>query len=201
MREKILIVVVLFAVSAVSALMLAAVNAASRDIIIKNRERNFKMALLSVLELEKTERELEEIYRERIKEQKLSAGKVYFFMGGKDNNVIKGAAFKLTGSGFWGPISVMVGVSIPGLKITGIEILEQGETPGLGARIEERHFREQFLSKSLNEVILIKVRGEKPGPNDVSAITGATITSKSLEKIINEASRPYIDSLREINHG
>ena len=201
MREKVLIVVVLFAVSTVSALMLAAVDSASRDVIIKNRERNFKVALLSVLNLGERSREPEVTFKEKIKEHKLPSGKVYLSMGGEGNKEIEGAAFKLTGSGFWGPISIMVGIRLDDMSISGIEILEQGETPGLGARIEEVDFRKQFYSKYMDKAILIKVKGEKPGANDVSAITGATITSKSFEKIINEASQPYIKALRGIKHG
>lgn len=198
MREKILIVVVLFAVSTASALMLAAVNAASKDVIIQNRERAFKEALISVLEIRDDSKTIESLYEAKIKERKVKTGKIYLSMEGES---AKGAAFKLTGPGFWGPISVMVGVTLPDYKISGFEILEQGETPGLGARIEEAEFRKQFLAKKLDEVIIIKVKGEKPGSNDVSAITGATITSKSLEKIINEASRPFIESLMEADRG
>lgn len=199
MREKILIVAVLFAVSTVSALMLAAVNAASRDVIIKNRERNFRAAILSVLEIEEAGKKAETLYKDRIRERILPPGKVYFSTEGADKTSIEGAAFKLTGAGFWGPISVMVGVSLPDFKIKGFEILEQGETPGLGARIEEPDFRKQFISKSLDEEIIIRVKGEKTGLNDVSAITGATISSKSLEKIINQMSRPYIEALKELS--
>ena len=198
MKEKMRIVVVLFAVSTLSALMLAAVNAASKDVIIKNRERAFKEALLSVLEIRDDGKTIESLYAEKIRPQKVKAGNVYLSMEGGN---IKGAAFKLTGPAFWGPVSVMVGVTLPDYKISGFEILEQGETPGLGARIEEVQFRKQFLSKSLELPIMMKVKGEKPGENDVAAITGATITSKSLEKIINEVSKPFIQDVKELSRG
>ena len=87
------------------------------------------------------------------------------------------------------------------MSIRGMEILEQEETPGLGARIEEKSFREQFKGKQIEKKIIVQIKGAATGPNDVSAITGATITSKTLEKIINEVSQPYLEAIRSLNNG
>jgi Na+-translocating ferredoxin:NAD+ oxidoreductase RnfG subunit len=96
---------------------------------------------------------------------------------------------------------MVVGIDPDDFKIRGIEILEQQETPGLGARIEEDQFREQFKGKIINETIIIQIKGAATGPNDVSAITGATITSKTVEKIINELSKPFLEEIKRLKNG
>ncbi|MFV1975483.1 MAG: FMN-binding protein [Candidatus Scalindua sp.] len=71
--------------------------------------------------------------------------------------------------------------------IKGIEVLDHTETPGLGGRMTEEKFKGQFVGKKLKPKLLL-VRGrETVGPNEVHAITGASYTSKGIEKIINEA--------------
>ncbi|MDP6923239.1 MAG: FMN-binding protein [Candidatus Scalindua sp.] len=71
--------------------------------------------------------------------------------------------------------------------IKGIEVLDHTETPGLGGRMTEEEFKNQFVGKKLKPRLSL-VRGrESVGPNEVHAITGASYTSKGIEKIINEA--------------
>ncbi len=71
--------------------------------------------------------------------------------------------------------------------IKGIDVLDHAETPGLGGRMTEVEFRRQFIGKKLKPKLSL-VRGrETVGPNEVHAITGASYTSKGIERIINEA--------------
>ncbi|GAX60578.1 Na+-transporting NADH:ubiquinone oxidoreductase subunit NqrC [Candidatus Scalindua japonica] len=75
--------------------------------------------------------------------------------------------------------------------IKGIEVLDHTETPGLGGRMTENKFKKQFVGKKLRPRLLL-VRGRKTvGPNEVHAITGASYTSKGMEKIINEAMKTF----------
>ena len=82
-------------------------------------------------------------------------------------------------------------------------MLEQKETPGLGARIEEPWFTDQFKGLALawndpqGQRVLV---GANPAPNaanEVDAITGATQTSMALMRFFNEeldAIRPLLIS-------
>ena len=194
-KEKIMMVLVLIAVSIVSALMLAGINDISYDVIKKNRERRLKMAVLSALELPPGNGEPEKLFSKNIKEVATPEGPIYLSI----NKGQKGAAFSVSGTGFWGPIIVMVGVDPETLSIKGIEILQQEETPGLGARIEEDSFRKQFKGKNMNSPIGMMIKGAKPGPNDVEAVAGATLSSKFMEDIINEKAKPFIEAVRRLN--
>ncbi len=97
---------------------------------------------------------------------KLGEGTLYYKGFDKDNKFI-GAAFKASQKGYSSIIETMVGMKEDGV-ITGIKVLSQNETPGLGAKIIEAPFTGQFLGKNTE------------GLSDVQVITGATISSSAV---------------------
>lgn len=75
--------------------------------------------------------------------------------------------------------------------IMGIEPLDHAETPGLGGRMTEDAFKKQFVGKKLTPKLSFVRVGKETGDNEVHAITGASYTSKGVEKIINEAMQAF----------
>ena len=67
----------------------------------------------------------------------------------KDGKTISGYAFPVGGPGFWGPIYGMVAVDPSASKILGIAFYRHSETPGLGARMTEDWFTNQFVGLPL----------------------------------------------------
>lgn len=107
-----------------------------------------------------------------------------------------GYAMSVTGNGFSDKITMMVGVSEDLETITGIEILKQTDTPGLGAKIVEPEFKDKFKNlRAVPQVICTK--SENPGPNEIQAITAATITSKAVVEIVNT----HMKILKEVKAG
>lgn len=100
--------------------------------------------------------------------------------------------FVFSGTGFWDVIRGIVVLSEDFSTILNIQILDQKETPGLGARIEEQWFTDQFKGLKIgwdnpvDERIIIGELLDKNIENGVDAITGATQTSMALMKILNE---------------
>ncbi|BBO19261.1 conserved hypothetical protein [Candidatus Brocadia pituitae] len=99
--------------------------------------------------------------------------------------------FIFSGTGFWDRITGIMVLSPDLLKCMAIQFLDQKETPGLGARIEEEWFTDQFKGVPIawdqpaDKRIII---GPSPIPNAknrVDAITGATQTSLALMKFLN----------------
>ena len=85
-------------------------------------------------------------------------------------------AFKVVShKGYGGNIDILMGVDMQG-KITGIEILSMAETPGLGARIEEPAFKNQFVGRTLKNT---RWAVKKDG-GDIDQITGATISPRAV---------------------
>ncbi|MDI9506209.1 MAG: FMN-binding protein [Bacillota bacterium] len=80
--------------------------------------------------------------------------------------------------GFAGPVFLQVGVDESG-AITGIKAGDErfAETSGLGDRVKEKVFRDQFLGKS----------GPLSYGEDIEAIAGATVTSDAFMAALNEA--------------
>ena len=113
--------------------------------------------------------------------------------------------FPVYGPGLWGPIWGYVAVESDNNTIYGATFDHKGETPGLGAEIATAWFQEQFKGKQLfaegtfSSVIVAKGGAAEGSTNEVDAISGGTITSKSLEKAIRswiELYIPYMNSLK-----
>ncbi len=98
--------------------------------------------------------------------------------------------FIFNGIGFWDKISGLLVLSPDLSQVQEIQILDQKETPGLGARIEEPWFREQFkeLDIAWQQPIdrRIIIGGGAEAENQVEAITGATQTSLALMQTLNQ---------------
>jgi len=102
----------------------------------------------------------------------------------KDESGETTAVVEKTAAGLWGPITIMVGFTNPS-TLSGVAIVSQNETPGLGARIEEPWFTSQFTGKS-GPFRLVE-EGTSDSDDEIDAITGATRTSEAFRNIINSA--------------
>lgn len=102
------------------------------------------------------------------------------------------------GAGLWGPIWGYVAMDDNGDTIYGAYFAHQGETPGLGAEIEKPAFSGQFEGKNLfnsqgdfQSVKVVK-NGQEPSEGSyVHAISGGTITSQGVQKMLQNSLEPY----------
>lgn len=201
---------VLAAVAFCSSILLSFVRGVTYPVIIQQERDKEKNALMMVLPgYEIGEPTLVD----------LDNGEQFkFWVGGKrvDEEVLKGYAFISVNYGYSGDIKSMVGVDENNI-ILGIAIVQQSETPGLGARVNETAtsetiwgvilgrsyggegitepwFQEQFKGIDLNKKIKIvkqgtwssDMRDNLLSQNAVSAITGATITTKAISGSLKE---------------
>jgi len=104
-----------------------------------------------------------------------------------------GYVFTAKGNGYQGEIKLIAGIKNDLKTLTGIEILESQETPGLGQEITGMDFRKQFRGL-VAEPLITYIKGREPGSkNQIQTITGATISSKAVVGILNAR----IDELRD----
>ncbi len=99
-------------------------------------------------------------------------------------------AKSFAGAGLWGTIEGFIAVTSDLSEIVGIEIVSDNETPGLGGRINESWFKEQFRGEQISgeRLSVSQVDGEGDPDKDngvVDGVTGATRTSDSMETIVN----------------
>ena len=99
---------------------------------------------------------------------------------------LSGWVVKAGGQGYADKIEILIGLDPAAKTISGIFILEQKETPGLGNKISLSRWRNQFIQKS-TALPLTVVKGQSPTSNSIDAVTGATISSRSVAGIVNRA--------------
>jgi len=110
-----------------------------------------------------------------VDKHKFEGVKYEFYVGKKAGKVVGRAVKVKSDAGYGGAIVVMLGIAPDG-KITGLYILKHSETPGLGAKIVEKGFLDQFVGKSLASS---KIYVKKDG-GDIDQITGATISPRAV---------------------
>jgi len=93
--------------------------------------------------------------------------------------------------GYSGLVKILVGFNEKG-AIEGIEVLEQKETPGLGTKMKNKSFLNQFKQQD-PENFNLKVT--KDG-GDVDAITGATISTRAFSEAAQLAYEAYQSFLK-----
>ena len=82
----------------------------------------------------------------------------------------------------------MTGIDTEGV-VSGMKVVSNTETPGLGANSSNPDFQNQFKDQSAEKDIeLVKT---SPSEGQVQALTGATITSKAVTDSVNEAIKVF----------
>ena len=90
------------------------------------------------------------------------------------------------GQGFADVIEVLIGQSADLTQITGMYVLAQKETPGLGDYIRGEDFLSRFEDKPTGTPLVV-VKSDPRQENEILSLTGATISSESVTNIINGA--------------
>ena len=101
-----------------------------------------------------------------------------------------GFAFLAVGKGYGGLIDILVGLENE-TTIKGVTIVSHLESPGLGARITESAFTDQFTGVNIADVTLRQKGGE------IDAITGATISSRAVVEAIKATAMEKVKSLEK----
>lgn len=165
-------VLVLFLISAVTAGVVAAVNAMTEEKIAENLEMEIRNSFIAVFgegveykSLDSIPKGLEAVY------EITANGSTYY-------------SANINSSGFGGDINILTSFGTDG-KIIGVSIVTHSETPGIGTRVTDNSFTSKFKDKTL--------------ANQVDSLSGATISSNALkdgistaQKILSEAGLIFI---------
>lgn len=108
----------------------------------------------------------------------------HVFLGYDAADSMVGAAVTAGEPGFSDVISLIFGLEPRAGTLLGMKILGHKETPGLGDKIDRPAFTGEFAGVT---VPLEGVKGAPSAPNQVQTITGATISSRAVIRIINSA--------------
>ena len=97
----------------------------------------------------------------------------------------KGWVLRGVGLGFADRIELLIGLDDEATTITGIYVLDQKETPGLGNFITGDDFQQQFADKQADRPIVVVKADPAAGSSEIRALSGATISSESVAAIVN----------------
>jgi len=171
MKETLKIIFVLTFVCVVCSFFLSLTFSSAKQKISLNEKKLIEESIIKIAPLTK-----------KIKNIPDTAETIYALFG--ENSQLSGYAFTASGQGYQGTIKIL-GVSNPVLnRLVGIEIIEAVETPGLGAKIAETPFLNQFKGLNIATKILC-TKKEITKDNQIEAITGATISSNAVTRILN----------------
>ncbi len=123
------------------------------------------------------------------------------FWQGKDpaGKVHLGWVIKGKGNGYADVIEVLIGLDRKAERITGLTVLFNNETPGLGNKITTEKFQDQFRGLDAAKPVGYEKSAPAPGSNRIQAISGATISSESVCNIVNQAVAGFRAQLPALN--
>ncbi|MFP4205373.1 MAG: FMN-binding protein [Spirochaetaceae bacterium] len=177
--------VFMFIVAFAFVFLLSLTNEATQERVELNEEVERKRAILSALSVEGLSDE--EVLSRFEEVERLERDETTVFRSTVDGETAFAKEF--AGSALWGTIEGVLGVNGDVSRTTGLEIIDHNETPGLGGRITEGWFQEQFAGERIGSEGIAFAAGDGDTDYDnaeVDGITGATRTTESMERIINK---------------
>jgi len=187
MNNRFWMIGMLLIMAVVCSSALALVNIYTSPIITKNNEIKYMSTVLDVFGISYDAEDSDSIistYKDAIEESE--ADGIRLFTDTSSGRT----ATSISGSGFQGSITLIV--ALDGDIISGFKVVSQVETPGLGARITEDPFQKSFIGKHVSDGIKM-TRSGNAGISEFDAITGATETSRALERILNRGFSRYFE--------
>ena len=163
---------ILFIITAISAGLLAYINSITAPLINANNILKQEKAMTKVLP------DADFDVNQNLKNDNMDKTVTAVY---KDKNDT-GFAVMVSPSGYGGEISMVVGVLADG-TVSGVDIISQSETAGLGAKCTDNAFLSQFTGKTES----ITVAKGTAKDNQINAISSATITSKAVTNGVNNA--------------
>jgi len=185
MSKRIMIVVFTVLVTVVFVSPISLVYLVTRSTVELNEQVFLLRSVLYAagLPVPPTAAEISALFDARVEEKTGSGGSYYLVKD--ESGEPSGYVFLQNGPGLWGEITATVGFDARLERLTGVDFLKQNETPGLGARIGESWFREQFRGK--RGPFSTVAEGEPTAENQFDAVSGATLTSNFVKDLLNAA--------------
>lgn len=180
MREFIKLAIILATISSAASFTLALVYDTTREPIAHQQELQKRRAVNAVFPQFSTDNTTRIEMTSMCPEPEDPPGPCQEVFLIRQGTVVQGVAFQVVAQGYGGPIRIMVGAT-PDPTVSGIIILNHGETPGLGAGISNESFFHQFAGKNLRNTnwALHKKGG------DIDQVSGATISSEAVTTAVH----------------
>ena len=179
----------------VCALVLTAAGGLTRPYYEANKQAERNRNILDVLGVpyppEADAAELVRLFDRDVRTQTRGSLEVFSYA---PQGRVEAVAVLVSGQGLWGPIHGVLALGPDLRTILAVRFYQQEETPGLGGQITSAAFRDRFVGKRVVDAgarpgVRLVAPGTATEPNEVDAITGATMTSNRVERILNATIR------------
>jgi len=201
------------------AFLLAFVASALKETQDANVANDTKGQILTALGYDKAAIDVAAVFAEKVQDNVLENGELKSYEG--NFNTTYGSLIKngelhvftattangeqayvipVVGRGLWGGLWGYIAVNETKDKVLGTYFYHESETAGLGARISEKWFQDQFIGKPIfgedGEVALTVVKaGAAQAENEVDGVTGATLTSNGVAAMVKDGLTAYKEFL------
>lgn len=185
--------------------LVGGVKIINNDRIQRNQDLKLQRVILHVLDIKVDDKTsdsaLAVFFKARVKTVRVE-GRLLYLSHGKGQEKVMGIAFPVGGQGFWGPIQGIAAVDPEGKAIIGLAFYKHMETPGLGGRMTEEWFQNQFKGLSLRplkdgkKIFYLIPEGTSRKPEELDAITGATQSSMAIEAFLNKELDYFLKNLK-----
>ena len=197
------------------AFLLAFVASALKETQEANVANDTKGQILSALGYDKATIDVAAVFAEKVQDNLVEEGELKPYEGkfnttygslikngelhvftGTTANGEKAYVIPVVGRGLWGGLWGYIAVNEAKDKVLGTYFYHESETAGLGARIGEKWFQNQFIGKPIfdekNNVVLTVVKaGAAQNENEVDGVTGATLTSNGVAAMVKDGLTAY----------
>ncbi len=173
--------------------VLATINEITAEQVELNEKAAEQRSFLNVVDVEYEEltaEEVTELFEEIFNEITVAGHDLY--EAHLDGELLA-YVYPMADSAVWGELQGIMAIHRDFDRLLGVEFLSHSETPGLGGRIDEDEFKEQFRDYEISEEDDIHVDYE----GELDAISGATGTSNAVRDIINDHLNEFFNEVKE----
>lgn len=187
-----------FIMGFLTSLVFVGMDALTAERIEANKDAAIYSAVLNHNEISFNSGNLADVFNENITvEEVIYEGQTLsFYINGDNGNVsFMYGVFAL--GGLWGPLRGVITLESDFQTIVNVTVLEEQETPGLGGKVKNRDFLDQFIGlvliPELDRPVEVNKDAAENKANEVDEISGATGTSTAFERLLNDSYQIYRD--------
>ncbi|MDA0871713.1 MAG: FMN-binding protein [Firmicutes bacterium] len=187
-----------FIMGFLTSLVFVGMDALTAERIEANKDAAIYSAVLNHNEIGFNSGNLADVFNENITvEEVIYEGQTFSFYINKANGNVSFMYGVFALGGLWGPLRGVITLESDFQTIVNVTVLEEQETPGLGGKVKNREFLDQFIGlvliPELDRPVEVNKDAAANGANEVDEISGATGTSTAFERLLNDSYQIYRD--------
>lgn len=198
MKQYIKMLSFVFIMGFLTSIVFVGMDALTAERIEMNKDAAIYSAVLTHNDITYNSGNLAEVFNDNITVEEVTYNDqlLSFYINEVNGNVsFLYGVFSL--GGLWGPVRGVITLESDFQTIVNVSVLEEQETPGLGGKVKNREFLDQFIGLQLLPELDRPVEVNKDAAankaNEVDEISGATGTSTAFERLLNDSYQIYRD--------